>query len=185
MKSLKNLGDQLASETLLADDVLEFHAIRLLLLMKVCGTAGRIDGLTKMAKLDFFVRYPEFFTKVAAHLRGAKPTVPTEPKQVESSMVRFHYGPWDQRYYHILSNLEAKNLITVSRDSSTFLLQLTPLGNSVAGQAEKREPFKPIVEHMRQVKKLLGKKAGSTLKDLVYEVFEQEVGERSLGEVIE
>ena len=185
MKSLKNLGDQLAGETLLADDVLEFHAIRLLLLMKVCGTAGRIDGLTKMAKLDFFVRYPEFFEKVAAHLSGTKPSVSNRSKQVESSMVRFHYGPWDRRYYHILSYLESKSLITVNRDNSMFLLRLTDLGKSVAGQAETREPFQPIVAQMRRVKVLLGKKAGSTLKDLIYAVFGQEVGERPLGAVIE
>src|SRR5262249_31451167 len=135
--------------------------------------------------LDFFVRYPEFFERVAARLSGTNSNVPTEPKGVESSMVRFHYGPWDRRYYHILRFLQFKNLVSVHRDHSIFLLPLTDLGNSIASQAEKQDPFAPIVDHMRRVKKLLGKKAGSTLKDLVYEVFEQEVGERPLGEVIE
>ena len=56
MKSLRNFASQAAGLPLLADDVLEFHAARLLLLFRVCGTKDRIDGLTKMAKLDFFVR---------------------------------------------------------------------------------------------------------------------------------
>jgi hypothetical protein len=185
MKSLKNLGGQPASVTLVADDVLEFHAIRLLLLLKICGTADRIDGLTKMAKLDFFVRYPEFFDKVSAHLNGERPPSEGEPKAVESSMVRFHYGPWDRRYYHILSYLESKNLVTVGRENNMYRLRLTEVGKSVAGRAEKSGSFASLVEHMRRVKKLLGGKPGSTLKDLVYKVFGQEVADRQLGEVIQ
>jgi hypothetical protein len=60
MKSLNRLGARSVSLPLSADDIVEFHAARLLLLLSVCGVAGRIDGLTKMAKLDFFARYPDF-----------------------------------------------------------------------------------------------------------------------------
>jgi hypothetical protein len=38
---------------------------------------------------------------------------------------------------------------------------------------------------MRQVKKALGAKAGSTLKKLIYQIFEKEVAQRPLGETIE
>jgi hypothetical protein len=61
MKSLHHLGNQSLGLPLSADSVVEFHAARLLLLLNLCGTAGRIDGLTKLAKLDFFVRYPDFY----------------------------------------------------------------------------------------------------------------------------
>jgi hypothetical protein len=62
MKMLRNLAARPAATPLAADDVLEFHAGRLLLLLSTCGgTTGAIGGLTKMAKLDFFVRYPDFF----------------------------------------------------------------------------------------------------------------------------
>jgi len=54
---------------LAADDILEFHAARLLLLLEICGTAGRIDGLTKMAKLDFFKRYLDFLAALAMVFR--------------------------------------------------------------------------------------------------------------------
>ncbi len=70
MKSLKNINDLPAGVPLAADDLLEFHAARLLLLFKVCGVAGRIDGLTKMAKLDFFVRYPQFFNEACKAARS-------------------------------------------------------------------------------------------------------------------
>src|SRR6188768_3489489 len=98
MKALRRLGQTPAGARLLADEVLEFHAARLILLLRLCGTANRIDGLTKLAKLDFFVRYPKFFERAVGGRAAMAST--------ESSMVRFHYGPWDRRYYHVLSFLE-------------------------------------------------------------------------------
>jgi hypothetical protein len=185
MKSLRNVGDQPAGTPLLADDVLEFHAARLLLLFKVCGTAGRIDGLTKMAKLDFFVRYPRFFEEVR-HWCGPDITASrAAPRGVESSMVRFHYGPWDHRYYHILGYLESKGLLTVDREGKMYRLVLTDLGKDIATQAESNSTFAGLVSHMKQVKSLLGGKAGSTLKKMIYEIFGQEVADRPLGETIE
>ena len=58
MKSLNRIGTFPVSLPLAADDILEFHAARLLLLLSICGVSGRIDGLTKMAKLDFLCTLP-------------------------------------------------------------------------------------------------------------------------------
>jgi hypothetical protein len=107
MKSIRHAGDSPVSLPLAADNIVEFHAARLLLLVSLCGTANRIDGLTKMAKLDFFVRYPDFF----AVAKKDQTPVPQDHEAVESAMVRHHYGPWDKRYYHILAYLESKQLI--------------------------------------------------------------------------
>ena len=129
MKSIHNLGDNPAGLPIAADDLLEFHAGRLLLLFRCCGTAGRIDGLTKMAKLDFFVRYPQFFNTACKKLGLPSESV---AQSVESSMIRFHYGPWDDRYYHVLAYLEAKGLISASKDNKAFTLALTDQGKDVA-----------------------------------------------------
>ena len=181
MKSLKNINDLPAGLPLAADDLLEFHAARLLLLFKVCGVAGRIDGLTKMAKLDFFVRYPLFF-KEACKALGLE-TQSTETT-VESSMIRFHYGPWDDRYYHVLAFLESTGLLEVTKVKNAFTLKLTEKGQSAAKQLADDDAYAPLVEQMKHVKKALGAKAGSSLKKLIYTVFEKEVGQRTLGETI-
>jgi len=181
MKSLAHFENHPGSIPLMADDVLEFHASRILLLIKLCGTSGRIEGLTKMAKLDFFVRYPQFFS-VACEELGKQ--VPTQKQQVESSMIRFHYGPWDDRYYHLLSYLEAKQLISITASGKRYNLALTNSGKSVAIRFEKDEIFAEIVDHMKHVKKVLGAKSGSALKKLVYMLFDNEVARRTLGEVI-
>src|SRR5882724_10216585 len=111
LKSLNRLGTRSAGLPLPADDIVEFHAARLILLINLCGTANRINGLTKMAKLDFFARYPDFFDAARGQSDGSVET----PSPVEAAMVRDHYGPWDKRYYHILAHLEAKRLITVTK----------------------------------------------------------------------
>jgi hypothetical protein len=99
-------------------------------------------------------------------------------------MVRFHYGPWDRRYYHVLAYLRAKALITVEKEGAAYTFQLTELGRKSAHALSKKTAFTDLVAHMRQVKVVLGKKTGSALKKLVYEVFENEVGRAKLGEVI-
>lgn len=188
MISLNRLGARPASLPLSADDIVEFHTARLLLLLSVCGVSGRIDGLTKMAKLDFFARYPNFFEAARAASGSANATNPPNGTEsddaVESAMVRHHYGPWDKRYYHVLAHLEAKRLITVTKEGSTYRLALTDLGRDRAKALAARPSFAPIVARMREVKKTFGTKSGTFLKDLIYRLFDAEVGRRPLGEEI-
>lgn len=183
MKSIKNLSAHPTSLSIVADDVLEFHAARLLLLLKVCGEKGNLKGLTKMAKLDFFVRYPQFF-KTAAKVLGDDLEPSNINTETESKMVRYHYGPWDQRYYHVLAYLEAKGLIRATKEGPAINLSLTELGDSSAAKLEENTSFAPIVDQMRQVKKVLGNKKGTELKNLVYKIFNEEVAKLSMGEVI-
>lgn len=180
MKSIRNLGETAASIPILADDILEFHAGRLLLLAKVCGTSNRIDGLTKMAKLDFFVRYPLFFDMVCETSDAGRPVL----RSVESAMVRFHYGPWDTRYYHVLAYMKAKGLITVSQHGKQLRISLTELGDKTAGALMDVAEFHDLILHMGNVKKVLGSKSGSALKKMIYTLFDKEVAQRPLGEVI-
>jgi len=182
MKSIVNLVKQPVGTPLMADDVLEFHSARLLMLIKLCGQSDRIAGLTKMAKLDFFVRYPQFFN-IACEKLGV--STYSFVKHVESSMIRFHYGPWDNRYYHVLGYLVAKHLLEIAPKGNMYELRLTPSGNEVAGQLAQDPAFSDIAKHMIQVKKVLGTKSGSFLKKLVYKLFEDEVTKRTLGEVID
>lgn len=188
MKSLNRMGTRPVSLPLSADDIVEFHAARLLLLLNLCGVSGRIDGLTKMAKLDFFVRYPAFFeaARAATLLTGDDVSQPTGSNEaVESAMVRHHYGPWDKRYYHVLAHLEAKRLISVTKEGRSYRIALTDLGRKRSEALRARPSFAPIVETMREVKRTFGAKSGTFLKNLVYRLFDVEVGRRARGEVIQ
>ena len=181
MKSIQDLSKVPAGMSLLADDIIEFHAARILLLLGVCGVSGRIEGLTKLAKLDFFVRYPDFFNKAAA---AANESIRSASKIIESSMVRHHYGPWDKRYYEILSYLRSRGLIQITKENNTYIFQLTELGKKNANSLKKEVAYETLYAQMKCVKNIFGKKTGSTLKTMIYEVFQKEVTTRTLGEVI-
>ncbi|MDE2703976.1 MAG: hypothetical protein OXI35_02840 [Gemmatimonadota bacterium] len=181
MKRFRELGDTPVSSPLSAEDIFELHAARLVLLLKHCGVKTRIDGLTKLAKLDFFVRYPDFFGKAAQTIGAQSLEVSVVS---ESSMVRYRYGPWDDRYYHLLSYLESTNLINVVRMGNSYRITLTQNGNEVATTISKDSSHATLIQHMKNVKKVMGSKGGTTLKNLIYELFDTEIAARSLGEVI-
>lgn len=181
MKSFIQLGSVAAGEPLPADEITELHAGRLLMLLRFCGTANRIEGLTKLAKLDFFVRYPDAFNTMAAHLKKEARAV---TDTVESPMVRHHYGPWDKRYYQVLPFLEARGLIAVTQDGDAFIFQLTDLGKGIAETLGKTPLFIKSRDQMGQVKKLLGSRSGNAIKKLIYDVFKEEVADRPKGELI-
>lgn len=186
MKPLYTLLKQNVGLPLVADDVLEFHAARLLILIRYCGVLNRatkeyrIQGLTKMAKLDFFIRYPSFFKAVASIASDRTDEICTP----ESPMIRYHYGPWDQRYYQILAYLRAKGLVTISKDSSTVVLSLTHGGNQAAEKLAEDKSFANLLNHIGDVAKVFKNKSGNSLKKLIYDFFELEVGALPLGEVI-
>lgn len=182
MKSFDAVGRVSTSLPLIADDITELHAARLLLLLKHCGQEGAINGLTKLAKLDFFARYPEFFNRLAEHLKK-KARSPSD--EVESPMVRHHYGPWDKRYYHVLAFLEARGLILVKKHGSAYEFTLTPLGDERATALSQSKSFSMLVQQIDAVKKVLGRKPGTELKNLIYKVFDAEVRNKKLGEIIQ
>jgi hypothetical protein len=184
--TLRRLGQTYGTWTarpLVADDILEFHAARLLLLLRHCGTKNRIEGLTKLAKLDFFVRYPAFFKRVASAdteaTRGVEESTPPE-----SAMVRHHYGPWDHRYYQVLAFLEACSLVSISTGGHGYVVGLTSTGIDMANGLTGDDPFRSVVDHMKQVKARLGRRSGSSLKRMVYRQFDKEVAALHLGAVI-
>jgi hypothetical protein len=95
---------QAADLALLRDD-LAYHQARVLLLVDtVAGTqghSGKMDGLTKLAKLDFLLRYPALAPAVLDGLDPADARLhlseedKAEPAEVEAPMTRYKYGPWD------------------------------------------------------------------------------------------
>lgn len=188
MESLKTIDSLSTGRTLIADDLIEFHASRLLLLVMLCGIQNRavgtyrIEGLTKLAKLDFFVRYPEFFQRAAAHFNVS---VNATAAPADSKMIRFHYGPWDKRYYQVIPYLEARNLLTVAKVGNSYHFSLTPKGSAIGQQLNADPAFASLAARMKEVKRVLGARSGSSLKDLVYALFEEEVGAKKLNTTIQ
>lgn len=182
MKSLSQFSLSPLSVPISAEDVTEVHASRLLLLLKFCGTSRCIEGLTKLAKLDFFVRYPAFFRRAAASEGKAINQIGND--EIESAMVRHHYGPWDKRYYALLPYLESRELITVIKVDGTYQFTLTSLGSEIADSIAKKHDFHLQIKQMKEVKKVFGAWKGVRLKNLIYKIFGDEVANKKMGEAI-
>ncbi len=81
--------------------------------------------------------------------------------------------------------MEGKNLITVRRGQhNSFRFQLTGLGDERATTLGKSKQFEQICGQMRDVKSQFGSMTGSSLRKLVYDIFEKEVAQKQLGQVI-
>jgi hypothetical protein len=166
-----------------ADDSLEFHAARLLLLLYHSrGRVKKIESRTKVAKMDFLVRYPTYLVE-AARIKRVPTNIKTTARP-ESRMIRYKYGPWDTKYYDVFAYLVAKGFVEIEPSKSKGdIFNLTEKGNLAAEELAGPE-FEEITERCILVHKLFGDVSGTTIKDFIYRYF-TEVIDRPLGEQIE
>jgi hypothetical protein len=168
----------------------ELHEARLLVLLGAfVGKKGvrRLNGLTKLAKLDFLLRYPVFLERALRTISGANSedvdVLDYERQSVESSMVRYRYGPWDFRYRRFINILIAKGLVVVEVQGRTIHIGLTDAGLAVAQQLVKDEAHNDIANRSRLLKKHFDW-APTRLMKFIYATF-PEIGTLRLGEEIE
>ena len=120
------------------DDAVDLHVARLILLLGAFAGkdgAGTIHGLTKLAKLDFLLRYPVMLERALKSKRRTVRDVQVEDHErtsVESQMVRYRFGPWDHRYREFVNVLVAKGLATVSIEGRAVVIGLTSTGKELA-----------------------------------------------------
>ncbi|WP_188283052.1 hypothetical protein [Streptomyces sp. CBMA29] len=149
-----------------------YHEARVLLLISQFTTAKKgLDGLTKLAKLDFLLRYPALLERLLNERNlswptGAEPTR-FERIAVESRMTRYKYGPWDQRYYSVLGSLAARGLITYAGGGRAEF-RVTATGAIAADTLALTDEWAVVAERITLLKKHFNK-TGSALKTLIYE----------------
>ncbi|UGQ14866.1 hypothetical protein LO772_15590 [Yinghuangia sp. ASG 101] len=149
-----------------------YHEARVLLLIARFTTArGSLAGLTKLAKLDFLLRYPVMLERLLPNggrgwPAGAEPT-DAERVAVESRMTRYKYGPWDQRYYGVLASLVARGLITVGSPGQAEF-RVTERGAAAAASLEAAPQWAVVAARAKLLKKHFNR-SGSALKNLIYD----------------
>jgi hypothetical protein len=133
-----------------------YHEARILLLITQFTTPkSGLAGLTKLAKLDFLLRYPAMLERLLPAGEASWPagTAPTPPERhaVESRMTRYKYGPWDQRYYSARAEFRA-----------------TPQGAAAAASLAATPEWAVVDNRIRLLKRQFNK-SGSALKNLIYD----------------
>jgi hypothetical protein len=160
------------------------HLARLLILLRSADRTGKakpkpVEGITKLAKLDFLLRYPIYLERALIQL-GKSPdaaaVLPRERTTVETKMIRFRYGPWDGRYRRWLSLLSARGLIKLSMCGRKIEIALTDSGRAVADGLVDRPTFQDLAERGGVVIKAVGSMPATKLKDFVYEIVPEITG---------
>jgi hypothetical protein len=166
----------------------EIHQARLLILLAAFGEEekpGMIEGLTKLAKLDFLLRYPVYLERA---LLAKKKTLRNlaigehERRSVESKMVRYRFGPWDFRYRRFINLLVGQGLASVNINGRTIEVSLTKTGQNVARKLEKDTFFADIARRAAIIRANFNMK-GTDLMRFVYQTF-PEIGSLNMGEEI-
>ncbi|MCB2411118.1 hypothetical protein [Hymenobacter lucidus] len=159
----------------------DFHLARLLLLLNAYDKASKnsMEGITKLAKLDFLLRYPTCLDRVLKSqtkvnsikaAARAQPIEENEIRTIESKMIRFRYGPWDDRYRRWIGLLVAKGLVIAFLDNKTVNLKVTDVGHTVAEQLAEQSEFHQLSTRSELVVQLVGKMAATALKNYIYEI---------------
>jgi hypothetical protein len=153
-----------------------FHLGRLLLLLLAVDSnkSQPIDGITKLAKLDFLLRYPNCLERALLEIKkNAEPAhiQPYERTTIESKMIRFKYGPWDNRYRRWIGLLSARGLIKVEIKGRTVVLGLTDNGREVAVSFSENSAYDDLNIRSQIVYKSFGHMSSSKIKDFIYKVF--------------
>lgn len=165
------------------DESMAFHASRLALLIHHAGIHGKdqcIDGRTKLAKLDFFVRYPVFLAR-AISIAGTSELKQSAEEhlgielQAESHMIRYRYGPWDHRYYNILAYMFAKQLISSNRANGVDNFRLEDNGTRLVQTLLTQEAWTEISIRCSLVGRLFAIRSGTYIKEFVYRHFPEVV----------
>jgi hypothetical protein len=155
----------------------DFHLSRLLVLLSSVDARKSqqktIEGITKLAKLDFLLRYPTCFERALEQL-GKDPMLahvePRERTSIESKMVRFRYGPWDSRYRRWLGLLFSRGLVTLQLERNTVHVGLTKSGRELATKFRNDPLYSTLKQRSDLLIKVVGRMTATALKDFVYKV---------------
>lgn len=155
----------------------DWHLARLLVLLLAASGKRKtkpVEGIMKLAKLDFLLRYPNCLERLlevkdgnaeAAHIQ------PFERDNVEAKMVRFRYGPWDDRYRRWIGLLVARDLAQTYTKGKTVNVGLTERGQEVAQQIAALNEYQDIAVRSQLVVDAVGSMRATKLKEFIYQTF--------------
>lgn len=151
---------------------------RILLLINGFTTKSEsLDGRTKLAKLDFLLRYPKYMSRLLEirskeRKQSLTPEMfsvrPEEETNIENKMVRYKFGPWDPSYFAVIGRLVGKGLVEPVAVKGGVGYRVSPLGKEIAEQLANTDAWAAEANRIKLLKKYLNL-TGNKLKELIYE----------------
>jgi hypothetical protein len=168
----------------------EFHAARLLILLSAFaerdGEESSMEGLTKLAKLDFLLRYPIMLERaLEARKQSTRDMQLLEHERlsVESEMVRYRFGPWDHRYREFLNILGAKGLVSINIEGRKIVISVTAKGHDIARILAADAFFEQYVRRASLLKRHFDISATALMR-FIYDTFPEVVSLRSNAPIL-
>lgn len=156
---------------------------RILMLINAFTTSTKsLEGRTKLAKLDFLLRYPSFMQRALA-IRTSDQSMKVsseEQDNIEGRMIRYRYGPWDPSYYAILGRLIGKGLVETVPNQRGLSYRTTVQGKQIAKALAKEDSWAETNVRVKLLKQNFNL-TGNALKDFIYKHF-PEVTSASWGQ---
>jgi len=154
----------------------EFHLPRILMLLAEADSRNSktIEGIMKLAKLDFLLRYPNCLERllVFQNKRTDKLKIQYyERTSIESKMIRFKYGPWDTRYRRWIGILVAKGLAITFKKGNTIHVGLTEKGKEITLILGDLQEFADFKIRSKLIYTSVGSMGSTKLKTLIYKLF--------------
>lgn len=161
-------------------DDLAYHQARVLLLVRAVaaepGHARKLDGLTKLAKLDFLVRYPALAAVILDRLSEGDPRMHLDddeiaaPTEVDDPMIRYRYGPWDDRYYPVVGALVSRGLLKYAKGRrGSVALTATAAGKELADELVDEPLWQETADRCSAVAEASAGMTGNALKERIYD----------------
>ncbi|MCU6794855.1 hypothetical protein OB236_22335 [Paenibacillus sp. WQ 127069] len=153
----------------------ELHVIRILILLHTL--IGKKQDkttieLTRLAKLDFLLRYPSALEKALTILNKIKEVNITEAEKnnIETNMLAFRYSPWSGDFRRLLVVLSAKCLITWQRREKYLDICLTENGNELFLKLNIITEFSSMIKQSKALKTNIASLSTLKIDNLMSEV---------------
>lgn len=141
---------------------------------------GKIEGITKLAILDFLLRYPAALNKTLEEqeIQGNKKVNKKkfqlqsyEVNSIDAKMMKFNFAPWDFKYRRIVSILKAKNLIKLQLEGKKNVLKITSKGSDTANKIKALKNYEYLIARCKIIKSVFGSWSQKKLIDMIYSTF--------------
>jgi len=127
----------------------------MILIYHLCGVKNnkKIDGVNKLAKLDFLLKSPTYLKKGLGKL-NTKTTVKissAENWSIENKMNLYTYVPWDENYRKFLNVIISRGLVSISFEKDDYFIQITTKGIQLTEELNGNRHFKEFVNRSKVI----------------------------------
>jgi len=140
------------------------HLGRLLVLLEAYTSktrtgkqSGKIDSFSKLAELDFLLRYPVYLERAIPVEKSSRAdsvnVADYERYSIESMTVAYNHRPWDEKYRRFIKILLAKNLIYLEIEEKKYQFILTTKGHEIASFLSRMDGYTIVQKRATILKK--------------------------------